>query len=86
MKQKISIAKPNFGEEEEAAVKEVLASGILASGPKTEKFEKEYANYIGVKHAIAVTNGTVALDVALKLLEIGPGDEVITSAFSFVAS
>lgn len=83
---KIPIAKPCFNIEEENAVKEVLKSGILAFGPKTKEFEKEYAEYIGVKHAIAVTNGTVALDVALKALKIGPGDEVITSAFSFIAS
>ncbi len=86
MKRKISIAKPNFGKEEEDAVKEVLKSGIIASGPKTKAFEKEYAKYLGVEHAVAVTNGTVALDVALKALKIGPGDEVITSAFSFIVS
>jgi perosamine synthetase len=83
---KIPIAKPNFGKEEIAAVTEVLESGIIASGPKTKAFEKEYAEYIGVKHAVAVTNGTVALDVSLKAFKICPGDEVITSAFSFVAS
>lgn len=86
MKQKIPIAKPNIGKEEVAAVKEVLESGILSSGPKTKMLEKEFADYIGVKHAVAVTNGTIALDVALKALNIGPKDEVITSAFSFVAS
>jgi len=86
LNRKISIAKPNFGKEEEDAVKEVLESGILASGPKTCSFEKEFAEYIGVEHAVAMTNGTVALDVALKALKIGPGDEVITSAFSFIAS
>ena len=86
MNRKISIAKPNFGKEEEDAVKEVLESGILVSGPKTRLFEKEFAEYIGVEHAVAMTNGTVALDVALKALKIGPGDEVITSAFSFIAS
>jgi len=83
---KIPIAKPNFGKEEETAVKEVLESGILASGPKTKSFEKEFAEYIGAEHAVAVTNGTIALDVALKALKICPGDEVITSAFSFVSS
>lgn len=83
---KIPIAKPYLNREEEDAIKEVLHSAILASGPKTKKFEKEFAEYIGVKHAIAVTNGTVALDIALKALKIGPGDEVITSGFSFVAS
>jgi perosamine synthetase len=86
LKRKIPIAKPNFGKEEIAAVTEVLESGIVASGPKTKAFEKEYAKYIGVKHAVALTNGTVALDVSLKSLQICPGDEVITSAFSFVAS
>jgi len=86
LNRKISIAKPNFGKEEEDAVKEVLESGFIASGPKTKVFEKEYAEYIGVEHAVAVTNGTIALDVALKAFKISPGDEVITSAFSFVAS
>ncbi|MCW4016834.1 MAG: DegT/DnrJ/EryC1/StrS family aminotransferase [Candidatus Bathyarchaeota archaeon] len=86
MTQKIPIAKPNLGKEELAAMKEVLESGILVSGPKTRLFEKQYAEYVGVKHAVAVTNGTVSLDVALKALDIGPGDEVITSAFSFIAS
>lgn len=86
MKRKIPIAKPSFGNEEVAAVKEVLDSGVVASGPRTKAFEKEFAEYLGVDHAVAVTNGTIALDVALKALELGPGDEVITSAFSFVAS
>jgi len=86
LNRKISIAKPNFGKEEKDAVKEVLESGVLASGPRTHSFEKDFAEYIGVEHAVAVTNGTVALDVALKALNIGPGDEVITSAFSFIAS
>ncbi len=86
MNRKIPIAKPNFGQEEVNAVKEVLESGILASGPQTRQFEKEFAEYIGVKHAVAVANGTIALDVALKLLNLAPGDEVITSAFSFIAS
>jgi perosamine synthetase len=83
---KIPIAKPNFGMEEEEVLKSVLESGILVQGERTRSFEKEFAEYIGVKHAIAVTNGTVALDVALKALNICSGDEVITSAFSFISS
>lgn len=83
---KIPIAKPNFGREEEEAVKEVLESGILVQGEKTKSFEQEFAKYIGVEHAVAVTNGTIALDVALKALNLGPGDEIITSAFSFISS
>jgi perosamine synthetase len=86
MTHKIPIAKPNLGKEEIAAVKDVIESGILVAGPKTKEFEKKFSEYIGVKHAIAVTNGTIALDVTLKALKINPGDEVITSAFSFVSS
>lgn len=67
-------------------MKEVLESGIIASGPRTKQFEKEFAEYVGVEHAVAVANGTVALDSTLKALNLGSGDEVITSAFSFVAS
>ncbi|MCW4023005.1 MAG: DegT/DnrJ/EryC1/StrS family aminotransferase [Candidatus Bathyarchaeota archaeon] len=86
MKRKIPIAKPEIGTEEMEAVKEVLESGMLVQGQKVKELEENFASCIGVEHAVAVSNGTVALDVALKALNIGPGDEVITSAFSFVAS
>lgn len=86
MSRKIPIAKPNFGKEEETAVKEVLESGIIVQGPRIKSFEEEFAEYIGVKFAVAVANGTIALDVALKALKLGPGDEIITPSFSFIAS
>ena len=86
MIRKIPIAKPNIGNEEIEAVKEVLESGMLVQGKKTKLFEEKFAEYIGVKNAVAVSNGTTALDVALKALDVGSGDEVITSAFSFIAS
>ncbi len=86
MARKIPIAKPEIGPEEINAVTEVLESGMLAQGKVVKEFEEKFAEYIGVEHSVAVSNGTVALDVALKALEIGPGDEVITSAFSFIAS
>ncbi|MFA4702000.1 DegT/DnrJ/EryC1/StrS family aminotransferase [Pyrococcus kukulkanii] len=82
----IPIAKPLIGEEEIKAVTEVLKSGMLAHGKEVEAFEREFAQYLGVKHAVAVTNGTAALDVALKALGIKPGDEVITTPFTFIAS
>lgn len=82
----IPIAKPLIGDEEINAVVEVLKSGMLAHGKEVEAFEKEFAEYLGVKHGIAVSNGTAALDVALKALKIGPGDEVITTPFTFIAS
>ena len=79
---------PVFTEEEINAVVETLRSGKLTSltGNKTKIFEEEFSKYLGVKHSIAVMNGTVALHVALRALGIGPGDEVITSPFTFVAS
>jgi len=83
---KIPIAKPDIGPEELEAVKEVLESGMLVQGKKVKQFEAKFAEYIDVEHAVAVSNGTTALDVALKALNIGAGDEVITSAFSFIAS
>jgi len=82
----IPIAKPLIGEEEIKAVTEVLKSGMLAQGKEVEAFEREFASYIGVKNAIAVCNGTVALDLALKALKIKSGDEVITTPFTFIAS
>ena len=86
MNRKIPIAKPVLGKKELEAVKEVFESGMLIQGKKVKLFEEKFAEYTGVEHAIAVTNGTVALDVALKALNLGPGDEVITPAFSFIAS
>ena len=82
----IPIARPLIGEEEINAVVEVLKSGMLTSGKEVKEFEKEFAQYLGVKHAVAVANGTAALDVALKALKIKPGDEVITTPFTFIAS
>ncbi len=83
---RIPIAKPLLGKEEEEAVKKVIETGILAHGPEVEAFEEEFAKYLGVKHVIAVSNGTTALDVALKAAGIKDGDEVITTPFTFIAT
>jgi len=82
----IPIAKPLIGEEEINAVVEVLKSGMLAHGKEVEAFEREFADYLEAKYGIAVVNGTAALDIALKAIKIGPGDEVITTPFTFIAS
>ena len=82
----ISIAKPLMGKEEKQAVLEVLDSGMLAQGPKVKAFEEAFAEMCGVGHAIATTSGTTALHVALLAHEIGPGDEVITTPFTFISS
>jgi len=82
----IPIAKPLLGEEEKTAVMNVLNSGMLASGPKTEEFEKRFAEYVGVKHALATTSGTTALHLGLLALGVTTGDEVILPDFSFIAT
>jgi perosamine synthetase len=82
----INIAKPLIGDEEKQAVLEVLNSGILAQGPRVKAFEEAFAEMCGVKFAIATTSGTTALHTSLLAHGIGPGDEVITSPFTFIAS
>ena len=82
----INMAKPLIGDDEKKAVLEVLDSGIIAQGPRVKAFEEAFAAMCGVKHAIATASGTTALHTALLAHGIGEGDEVITSAFTFIAS
>ena len=83
---KVPIAKPILGDEEINNVVEVLKSGMIAQGPKVAEFEEKFAEWVGAEHAIAVNSGTAALHTALLSCEIGPGDEVITTPFTFIAS
>ena len=82
----IPFAKPIVGDEEIEAVKSVLKSGMLAEGKIARQFEGEFAKYVGTKFATVTSNGTTALSTALEALGIQPGDEVITSPFTFIAS
>lgn len=82
----ISFAKPYFDEKEEKAVIAVLRSGWHTQGVQTEAFEEEFANYVGAKHAIAVSSCTTALHLSLLLANVGPGDEVIVPSFTYIAS
>jgi dTDP-4-amino-4,6-dideoxygalactose transaminase len=79
---------PSYSEQEIAAVSQVLASNRVNywTGDLCRQFEGAYAEYVGTKHAVALSNGTLALDVALKALGIGPGDEVIVTPRTFMAS
>jgi perosamine synthetase len=86
MVQKIPIAQPSTGAEEQAAVAAVIKSGMLAQGPAVAEFERTFADYCGVKHAIAVNSGTAALHTAVACAGITPGDEVIVPTFSFFAT
>jgi len=82
----VPIAKPLIGDAEKAAVMAVLDSGMLAQGKRVAEFEGRFAELCQVKHAVAVASGTAALWLSLLAHEIGPGDEVITTPFSFIAS
>lgn len=82
----IPISKPYIGKEEKQAVLAVLDSGMLAQGPRVAALEERFAKLCGAKHAIATSSGTTALHVALLAHDIRPGDEVITTPFTFIAS
>lgn len=82
----IPISRPDIGEDEEGAVVEVLRSGRLAMGEKTLELERAWAETCGVRHAVFMANGTVALEALVGAMGIGEGDEVVTVSFSFNAT
>ena len=82
----IPISTVRLGPEVEAMVLEVLRSGLIAQGPIVKRLEDGFAELTGVKHVVAVNNGTTALIAAVNVLDLQPGDEVITSPFTFVAT
>ena len=86
MAEPIPLAQPLLGEREEELVLEVLRSGRLSLGPVLERFESEFAAWLGVDDAVAVSSGTAGLHLGVRALGWGEGDEVVTSPFSFVAS
>jgi perosamine synthetase len=82
----ISLFRPVVSEEAIAAVSEVLRSGWIGLGPKTREFELHFAEYVGARHAIAVNSATSALHLAMIAAGVGPGDEVLTTPFTFVST
>jgi perosamine synthetase len=82
----LSLAKPDIGPEEERLVLEVLRSGRLSLGPMLERFEREFAAWLGVEDAIATNSGTTALHLGVRASCWGEGSEVVLSPFTFVAS
>lgn len=82
----IPISVVDLGVEVEQQVLDVLRSGIIAQGPKVAALEAGFAELVGVRHAVAVNNGTTALVAALQALRLRPGDEVVTSPFTFIAT
>lgn len=75
-----------FGREEWDAIRQVLKGETFTMGPQVEAFQKEWAAYCGVKHAFATSNGTTACNLAIQLLALKPGDEVITTPITFIAT
>lgn len=83
---KIDFYRPPLGRAEQAAINRALARGWLTSGPECARFEEEMCAFLGVKHALAVSSGTAALHLGLLAAGVGPGDEVITTPYTFVAT
>jgi dTDP-4-amino-4,6-dideoxygalactose transaminase len=82
----IPFHRPSIGEEEIQEVAQVLRSGWLTTGARTAQFEKEFSDYTASRHALAVNSCTAGLHLALAALQIGPGDEVITTPLTFCAT
>lgn len=82
----VVFGRPVLGEEEVSAVVEVLRSGWIGTGPRARELEARFAEYVGCAHAVAVASGTAALHLSMLSLNLEPGDEVITTPLTFVAT
>ena len=82
----IPLASPDINDQDISEVIRVLKSGMLVQGPEVELLENKIASLVGVKYCIAASNGTATLHLCLVALDVGPGDEVIVPAFSYVAT
>lgn len=82
----LPFCRPHVSEDEITAVGEVLRSGWITTGPKTAEFEESFARYCQASSAVAVVSGTAGMHVMLEALNIGPGDEVITPALTWVST
>ena len=82
----IPFSPPDIGAEEAGEIAKVLESGWITTGPRTKEFEKKIAEYCNVNKAVCLNSATACLEAILRLLDIGPGDEVITSAYTYTAS
>ena len=83
---RIPLSSPDIDEDDIAAVTSVLRTPQLSIGPVQELFEKEFARYVGCRHAVAVSSGTAGLHLALLAIRVGVGDEVIVPSFTFIAA
>ena len=83
---RVPITRPQLGKTEADAVARVVRSRWVIQGPEVAAFENELAAAVGASHAVAVSSGTAALELALRVLGVGPGDEVVTVSHSFIAT
>jgi dTDP-4-amino-4,6-dideoxygalactose transaminase len=86
MSVRVPIVRPDLGAEEADAAARVVRSGWVMQGPEVAAFEREFAAAVGAANAVAVSSGTAALELALRVLGVGPGDEVVTVSHSFIAT
>lgn len=82
----LAFGSPSIGEEEINEVVETLRSGWIGTGPRAERFEAEFADYVGARHAVALNSCTAGLFLSLRVLGVGPGDAVITTPLTFAAT
>lgn len=82
----LPFSRPSISDEEIAGVSDVLRSGWITTGPKTEEFEQAFCDYIGCAGAVALSSATAGMHILLKALDIGPGDEVITPSLTWVST
>lgn len=82
----VQFSPPDISELEIERVTEVLRSGWITTGPKVKEFERKIAAFCGVNRAVCLNSQTACAELALRLLDVGPGDEVITSAYTYTAS
>ncbi len=86
MSHKIRIAQPHIDDSDIEYIVDILRRGLLAHGKIVEEFEREFSRYLGVQHVVAVANGTIALELALRAHGVGLGDEVIVPSYTFIAT
>ena len=82
----LAFSRPSLGEDEIAEIVHSIKSGWITTGPKCHQFEKDICDYVGAKHAVALTSATAGLHLALLAAGIGPGDEVITTSLTFAST
>src|SRR5438067_2009379 len=82
----LPFARPDVDEAELAEIREALTNGWVTTGPKAKQFEREFAAYVGARHAIAVNSCTAALHLALEAIGLQAGDEVVTTTYTFAAT